>query len=463
MKSGKLILLPAAGVALLAALGAWTAIASAATAPTTEPATSITSTDATLNAMNGDTAATDSSFWVSTSTFSTASSTMPTGVYSTPDLGAQAASSTFSAALSSATGLPAVTPDTEYFYVAWTSTDGGTTWTPGAELNFTTSAATTTPPSAPTITSISPTSGSTAGGTVVTITGANLGGATAVDFGSTPATDVTASSTASTTSLSATAPAQSAGAVDVTVTTPGGTSATSSADQFTYTAPATSTPPAISDINVSNVGSTTAMISWNTDQAAVGDVAYGTTTSYGSTTALETTATTTHSATLSDLSANTLYHFDVTAGNGTASSTSPDMQFSTASTSLAINSITSIQSTGVADNTFADGWEWDVNFSLPVTENAFRIRFSDWGNASSSFPTANDVQIWSPESSNASSSSSAILETDNGYSGWLYFPNGTNDADIYVNVKIPFGTANGSYSSNFTAETYPSTATSTAM
>jgi IPT/TIG domain len=450
-----------AGVALLGAIGAFATIVSASTAPTTNAATAVTSTDATLNGTNGDTAATDSSFWVSTSTFSTASSTPPAGVYSTPDLGAQGANASFSAALSSAVGMPAVTPDTTYFFAAWSSTDGGTTWNPGAVMSFTTSAAATSTPAAPTVTGIAPTSGSTAGGTAVTITGTGFTGATAVDFGSTPAT-ITA--TTSDTSITATSPVDAiAGPVDVTVTTPNGTSATSSADRFTYTAPATSTAPVISNVAVSDIGTSTAMVTWNTDQASVGDVAYGTTTAYGSTTALETSATTTHSATLSALSGNTLYHFQVSAGNGTATSTSADMTFSTASSSLAIDNTTSIQSSGVADNTFADGWEWDVNFSIPVTQNAFRIRFSDWGNASSSFPTADDVQIWSPQSTNATSSSSAILETGNGYSGWLYFPTGTNDIDVMVNVKIPFGTANGSYSSDFTAETYPSTATSTAI
>src|SRR5580698_8797074 len=96
----------AAGIALLGVVGAFATIASATTAPTTNPATTVTSSDATLNGTNGDTAATDSSFWVSTSTFSTASSTLPAGVYSTADLGAQGASSTFSAQLSSATGMP---------------------------------------------------------------------------------------------------------------------------------------------------------------------------------------------------------------------------------------------------------------------------------------------------------------------------------------------------------------------
>ncbi|WP_042431839.1 IPT/TIG domain-containing protein [Streptacidiphilus anmyonensis] len=66
---------------------------------------------------------------------------------------------------------------------------------------------------------ISPNQGSTGGGTVVTITGVNLGGATAVKFGTKSAT-ITANTP---TSVTVTSPSGS-GTVGVTVTTPGGTS-----------------------------------------------------------------------------------------------------------------------------------------------------------------------------------------------------------------------------------------------
>jgi len=84
---------------------------------------------------------------------------------------------------------------------------------------------------APTVTSISPTSGPATGGTSVTITGTNLLGATAVTFGATAATGYTVNSA---TQITATAPAGSLGTVAVGVTTPGGTSAPSAAAQFTY-------------------------------------------------------------------------------------------------------------------------------------------------------------------------------------------------------------------------------------
>jgi hypothetical protein len=86
-------------------------------------------------------------------------------------------------------------------------------------------------PAALTVTAISPNSGPSAGGTLVTITGSGFTGATAVDFGTTAATNVTVESA---TTITADSPAGS-GAVDVTVVTPGGTSANTSADRFTYT------------------------------------------------------------------------------------------------------------------------------------------------------------------------------------------------------------------------------------
>jgi large repetitive protein len=83
----------------------------------------------------------------------------------------------------------------------------------------------------PLLTSISPASGSTAGGTSVTITGTGFNGATDVLFGATAGTSLTVVSDTTITIIS---PAHTTGTVDVTVTTPIGTSAVVVADQFTY-------------------------------------------------------------------------------------------------------------------------------------------------------------------------------------------------------------------------------------
>jgi len=88
-----------------------------------------------------------------------------------------------------------------------------------------------TPNPSPQITGLSTTFGPAAGGTVVTITGVHLTGATEVDFGTTPATGV---SVVSDTTVTATTPAHAAAAVHVTVQGPLGPSSTTCADAFAY-------------------------------------------------------------------------------------------------------------------------------------------------------------------------------------------------------------------------------------
>jgi len=108
----------------------------------TQDATNLNLYDATLNGTNGDYDATGHSFWVSLSSFSTDSPNIPSNVYSTQDFGAIKANTDFSASLSSITnsGIPRnltpITPNTTYYYVAWSLVDG--TWYPGEVKSFTT-------------------------------------------------------------------------------------------------------------------------------------------------------------------------------------------------------------------------------------------------------------------------------------------------------------------------------------
>ncbi|MBI1915171.1 MAG: IPT/TIG domain-containing protein [Planctomycetes bacterium] len=124
---------------------------------------------------------------------------------------------------------------------------GGTSTTSAAD-HFTYSA-----PSAPTVTALSPTSGSTGGGTVVILTGTNFTGTTGVKFGAVPATIFFINSA---TTITAVAPSQAAATVNVTVTTAAGTSATGAGNQFTYTAAAA---PSITSLSP-NAGKTVGLI-----------------------------------------------------------------------------------------------------------------------------------------------------------------------------------------------------------
>ncbi len=83
---------------------------------------------------------------------------------------------------------------------------------------------------APTVESVTPSGGSSAGGTTVAIEGTHYTGVTAVTFGGTDATSFRVNSVGV---ITAVAPAKAAGPYDVQVTTAAGTSATGS-DTFTY-------------------------------------------------------------------------------------------------------------------------------------------------------------------------------------------------------------------------------------
>jgi hypothetical protein len=84
----------------------------------------------------------------------------------------------------------------------------------------------------PVITSVAPDFGPVAGGTTVTITGADLASASAVKFGTVPATSFKAESETKITAVAP--PSATVGPVDVTTTTIAGASATTRDDRFFY-------------------------------------------------------------------------------------------------------------------------------------------------------------------------------------------------------------------------------------
>ena len=148
-------------------------------------------------------------------------------------------------------------------------TPGGTSLTSTAD-QFTYKA-----PPAPKVTKISPTSGPTSGGTVVTITGSNLSGGTAA-FGTAAATVTTCTAS----SCTATSPVGT-GTVDVLVSTPGGTSTATSSDRFTYQA-ATPPVPAVTGIspNTGPAAGATPVTITGTNLSG-GSVSFGSTTATG--------------------------------------------------------------------------------------------------------------------------------------------------------------------------------------
>ncbi|MBS0214168.1 MAG: IPT/TIG domain-containing protein [Proteobacteria bacterium] len=186
--------------------------------------------------------------------------------------------------INSNTQITATTPaNAAGTYDVTVTTPGGTSATSAADQY--------TYVAVPTVTSISPNSGLSTGGTFVVITGTNFTGVTAVTFGGTAATGFTVNST---TKITATSPAGS-GTVDIRVTTVGGTSATSVADRFTYIA-----PPVANNVSASVAhGSTNNPITLNITGGVPISVAVGTQATHGTATAAGTSITYTPTASYS--------------------------------------------------------------------------------------------------------------------------------------------------------------------
>jgi IPT/TIG domain/PKD domain len=120
----------------------------------------------------------------------------------------------------------------------------------------------------PTVTRVTPAKGPASGGTTVTITGTNFTAASAVLFGSTPATSFTVKSSKA---ILAITPAAAATTVDVKVTTPAGTSTASLADHFRFA------PPTITELTPSHgptTGPTSVTVSGTGFALAAGATAF---------------------------------------------------------------------------------------------------------------------------------------------------------------------------------------------
>ena len=198
---------------------------------------------------------------------------------------------------------------------------------------------------APSVSGLSPASGPSAGGTVVTITGANFTGTTEVKFGSTPATFTFISDTA----LTAKAPGGT-GTVDVAVTTGAGTSSIGPSDKFAYIPPPPPPTPKTKP-GVQSTASTSSTSSAARFSAAVGPGGLSTTAhfEYGLDSRYTKTGTSgpvydqstpnqsigsdfaDHpvTASVTGLVPNALYHMRLVATNSAGTTFGPDVTFTT--------------------------------------------------------------------------------------------------------------------------------------
>ena len=93
--------------------------------------------------------------------------------------------------------------------------------------------------------------------------------------------------------------------------------------------------PVISNVAASSITSAGAVITWTTDKASTSQVNYGTTAAYGNSSPVNESLVTSHSVTLSALSASTLYHYQVQSADSAGTlGGSADSTFTTATAAV---------------------------------------------------------------------------------------------------------------------------------
>ena len=160
------------------------------------------------------------------------------------------------------------------------------------------------------------------------------------------------------------------------------------------------TPPVLSGVTTSNITSTSAAITWTTDEASTSQAEYGTTTSYGSSTTIDSTMVTSHSVTINGLSAWTTYHFRVKSQDAAGNlATSSDYTFTT----IAPPDTTAPTGT-ISINSGAS--------STTSTSVTLTLSCSDAGSGCSQMRLSNNGTTWNAWESYATSKAWTLSTTD---------------------------------------------------
>ncbi len=123
------------------------------------------------------------------------------------------------------------------------------------------------------------------------------------------------------------------------------------------------TPPAISNVSHDTPSSSGTTITWVTDEASTTQVEYGLTTAYGSSTTLNSTLVTSHSASLSGLTASRTYFFRVRSADAAGNVGTATGSFQTADGSASGSPTTvDFNSGGPATNSNLNNTFWGIQW-----------------------------------------------------------------------------------------------------
>jgi hypothetical protein len=213
-----------------------------------------------------------------------------------------------------------------------------------------------------------------------------------------------------------------------------------------------------SSIAVTGITSTGATIAWNTNaNSTANSVAYGNTYTLGSTQTASGSGATAHTATLTGLTLNTTYYFQLTSSVGGQAATTDVYSFTTTPSNSGIAvSIQTIKSFAVADSTFTNGWEFKFTITDNVnTDTQLQMKFNDWMSSNGVTIAANgNMKMALDDNVAGVQAGTDGVTIGNAYNNYLTItdqnPNvGGIQTVIYVYVSVPVGTTGGSFSTNY--------------
>jgi hypothetical protein len=134
--------------------------------------------------------------------------------------------------------------------------------------------------------------------------------------------------------------------------------------------------------------------------------------------------------------------------------------------SLVVTQVSAVQTSATADGTYANGWKWTFNVTVPSNEPILQMKFADWVGTLGNIPAGGNMRFYSTQSLNAFDEAHAItITTTSVYSDSMYLlpnsnPNSGFDSSsdgkniqITLEVKVPTGSAGGSYGTSYGIQT----------
>ena len=139
------------------------------------------------------------------------------------------------------------------------------------------------------------------------------------------------------------------------------TAGTAASPNFTFTTLVSI--PAISNVTISGITATSATINWITDQPSSSQVQFGTTAGYGALSVLNSALVTSHSVTLTGLTAGTTYNFAAISTDTAGTATSPNFNLTTI---VPIPKISDVTISGITATSATINWTTDQPSSSQV-------------------------------------------------------------------------------------------------